>query len=283
MNLGEIITRLQAADPNQTIRHGFTNPHSYRGDYMDLAFEPATNVTVTDMLTAARSALNTTYQGYKGGTFTMTSDTWCWLSEYGDASGETISPMTLDYMLTQPAVEQPPVDRVALRDRIEVWPLTRVLAEVQCGSKDWSWDEEWADLDRRHAATGYLAKLEQQIRENGITMPVLVGSDGRLWDGHHRLRIAARLGIGYVPVELTTSADTVLPDPDARAAVDLTEVIDALTAKAGELSKQAEEEMRRDLEDQAQTWHEAAELARRVSKKATRRQAAETRQDGAQR
>jgi len=86
---------------------------------------------------------------------------------------------------------------------LQVWPLTRVLTDVRCGSQDWTWDEEWADLDQRHAETGYLITLEQQIRENGITMPVLIGSDGRLWDGHHRLRIAVRLGIGYVPVELT--------------------------------------------------------------------------------
>lgn len=88
------------------------------------------------------------------------------------------------------------------QDDIQVWPLQRVLTEVRCGSQDWTWDEEWADLDRRHVDTGYLAKLEQQIGENGITMPVLIGSDGRLWDGHHRLRIAVRLGIGYVPVEI---------------------------------------------------------------------------------
>ena len=65
---------------------------------------------------------------------------------------------------------------------LQVWPLTRVLTDVRCGSQDWTWDEEWADLDQRHAETGYLITLEQQIRENGITMPVLIGSDGRLWD-----------------------------------------------------------------------------------------------------
>lgn len=85
---------------------------------------------------------------------------------------------------------------------VQVWPLTRVLTDVRCGSQDWTWDEEWADLDRRHSETGYLAKLEQEIRANGITMPVLIGTDGRLWDGHHRLRIAVRLGIDYVPVEV---------------------------------------------------------------------------------
>jgi len=84
----------------------------------------------------------------------------------------------------------------------QVWPLARVLTEVRCGSQDWTWDEEWADLDRRHAETGYLDKLTEDIRTNGITMPVLIGTNGRLWDGHHRLRIAVRLGIGYVPVEV---------------------------------------------------------------------------------
>ena len=85
---------------------------------------------------------------------------------------------------------------------IQVWPLTRVLTDVRCGSQDWTWDEEWADLDRRHAETGYLDRLEQEIKTRGITMPVLIGSDGRLWDGHHRLRIAVRTDIPYVPVEV---------------------------------------------------------------------------------
>ena len=89
---------------------------------------------------------------------------------------------------------------------VQVWPLARVLRDVRCGSNDWTWGEEWVDLDKRHAATGYLDALEQQIRADGITMPVLIGSDGRLWDGHHRLRIAVRLGIGYVPVEVAPRA-----------------------------------------------------------------------------
>jgi ParB-like chromosome segregation protein Spo0J len=91
---------------------------------------------------------------------------------------------------------------------LQVWPLARVLKDARCGSEDWSWEEEWADLDRRHAETGYLDTLEAQIRESGITVPVLIGSDGRLWDGHHRLRIAVRVGIGYVPVEIVPPAPT---------------------------------------------------------------------------
>jgi hypothetical protein len=103
MNLGDLITRLEAADPDQTVRQGFNHPHSYRGDYMDLAFEPAANITVADMLAAARSALGATYQGWKGGDFTMSEHTWCWLSAEGDASGETISGLLLDLLLAEPA------------------------------------------------------------------------------------------------------------------------------------------------------------------------------------
>ena len=102
----------------------------------------------------------------------------------------------------------------AAPDEFQVWPIKRILAEVRCGSKDWPWEDEWADLARRHAETGYLDRLAEQIAENGITMPVLIGSDGRLWDGHHRLCVAVRLGIGYVPVEIVPS-EREQPNPTA--------------------------------------------------------------------
>lgn len=103
MNLADLITTLEAADPTLAVPRGFTNPHSYRGDYMDLAFEPATDVTVADMLADARSALGATYQGWKGGDFTMGEHTWCWLSVEGDASGETISALLVELLLAEAA------------------------------------------------------------------------------------------------------------------------------------------------------------------------------------
>ena len=99
MTLAELITVLEAADPNLVLPDGFTNPHSYRGDYMDLAFEPASNVTVGQMLADARSALGTTYQGWKGGDFEMRDYTDCWLSMEGSASGDSIGPLLLRLML----------------------------------------------------------------------------------------------------------------------------------------------------------------------------------------
>lgn len=109
MNLGDLITRLEAADPNQVVRHGFHNPHSYRGYYMDLAFEPAENITVGEILEAARSAVGATYEGWKGGQFKMNKHDWCWLSEEGTASGETISALLVDLMLAPPADDVLPI------------------------------------------------------------------------------------------------------------------------------------------------------------------------------
>ena len=50
----------------------------------------------------------------------------------------------------------------------------------------------------------------------------------------------------------------------------LREAVTVLRVKAQELSAEAEEEMRRDLEEQAQVWHQAADMvARLASGKAT--------------
>lgn len=118
MNLGDLITALETADQNLVVANGFTNPHSYRGEYMDLAFEPTPTVPVTAMLVAARSALNAIYTGYKGGEFLMTANTWCWLSLYGDASCETLSPLALKAMLTQAAAPAHPDPARALAAEI---------------------------------------------------------------------------------------------------------------------------------------------------------------------
>ncbi|MGS2592048.1 hypothetical protein [Streptomyces hebeiensis] len=148
MNLGDLITTLEAASPDQPVAHGFGNPHSYRGDYMDLAFEPVDDTTVGAMLAAARSAVDATFQGWKGGDFTMSTDTWCWLSVQGDVSGESISPQTLAWMLHTPEPAAGALaDRAALRDRIAEAPvdwidghpqLEAIAAAVweQCGRSD---------------------------------------------------------------------------------------------------------------------------------------------------
>lgn len=98
MTLGELIKTLEKANPDKVVPIGFKHPHCYRGYYEQLAFEPARNVTVGSMLECAKSAVGQTFEGYKGGDYTMDNYTRVWLAEYGD-TGESIGPTLMRYML----------------------------------------------------------------------------------------------------------------------------------------------------------------------------------------
>ena len=98
MVLKEVIEALENEDAALVVPKGFNSPHSYRGDYSELAFEPAENVTVGKMLQCAREALGTTYKGYKGGDFKMDEWTSCNIAEYGHC-GEELGGRLLRFML----------------------------------------------------------------------------------------------------------------------------------------------------------------------------------------
>lgn len=102
MTLDELIKALEAEGGHgRVLPLGFGNPHSYRGFYDELAFEPLAGVTVGQMLADARRALGATYEGWKGGEYTMKGYTDCWLAEQGSTSpGETIGPTLLTCLLT---------------------------------------------------------------------------------------------------------------------------------------------------------------------------------------
>lgn len=84
-------------------------------------------------------------------------------------------------------------------------PLAQILTFWRPGSHDWSWADEYADLmgpdkvktdaiHRRVAAEGY--DFLDYIS------PVLLGSDGRVWDGHHRICLAIKEAVPSLMVEL---------------------------------------------------------------------------------
>ena len=102
MYLHELIEELEKHDPAKKVKRGFDGPHSYRGYYDELAFEPTGETTVGAMLKAARSALGETYQGWKGGDFKMDEWTPCHLAYVGDC-GESLGATLLGYMLADEA------------------------------------------------------------------------------------------------------------------------------------------------------------------------------------
>ena len=61
-----------------------------------------------------------------------------------------------------------------------------------------SWETEFEWLKNHH--NGKLALLILNILTYGIREPILLGDDGRVWDGHHRIAVAHQLGLDEVPV-----------------------------------------------------------------------------------
>jgi len=89
MELKSLIKVLEKLPQDLVVPKGFSNPHSWRGIYAELAFEPTENTKVADMLADAKSAIGATYEGYKGGDFTMDEDTRVHFAYYGSADDES--------------------------------------------------------------------------------------------------------------------------------------------------------------------------------------------------
>lgn len=83
ITLGKLIETLKSLDPNRFIQ-GIVEPHSYRGYYSDLSFEPTEEKqTVENALKIAKECLGEKFIGYKGGDFYMTKNTPLWIAHYG--------------------------------------------------------------------------------------------------------------------------------------------------------------------------------------------------------
>lgn len=92
LTLGGLIKQLSAIDENVLFPY-VSDAHSFRGFYTDLAFtisEDGKTMTSKQLLEYCLSVIGSEFEGYKGGTFEMHSDTPLWNSDYGVASGLAI-------------------------------------------------------------------------------------------------------------------------------------------------------------------------------------------------
>lgn len=76
--------------------------------------------------------------------------------------------------------------------------LDHLLAEFKDGDEH-GWEAEFDILRREHGRC--IRELTSSVLQRGIHTPILLGNDGRVWDGHHRLYVAHALGFNTVPVE----------------------------------------------------------------------------------
>lgn len=102
MWLGEIIEALDTAiaeGGDREVRWGFDpkRPHSWRGSYSELSFPPAEGVTLSAMSDALKDALDKTFEGYKGGDFTMHLATEVYIDPYGSCPGNRIGQSLIAY------------------------------------------------------------------------------------------------------------------------------------------------------------------------------------------
>lgn len=76
----------------------------------------------------------------------------------------------------------------------------------------WTWADEEHDIITRiclccERPGHYQAELERHLTAVGrIDQPVCLGTDGRVWDGHHRIVAARRLGFDRIPIEAPAPA-----------------------------------------------------------------------------
>lgn len=98
MTLGKLIEWLEQQNPDLIVPDGFSSPHSDRGDYSELAFSPEPQSRIGDMLAHAKSALGATFEGWKGGGFTMHEHVSVYIGDYGEC-GEEITTRCFKYWL----------------------------------------------------------------------------------------------------------------------------------------------------------------------------------------
>lgn len=84
-------------------------------------------------------------------------------------------------------------------------PLTDILLFFRPGSHDWSWSEEYHDLISRDAAT--MSAIRRRVDAEGIgfadeSAPITLGHDKRVWDGHHRICLAAERQESHLMVKV---------------------------------------------------------------------------------
>lgn len=98
MTLGELIKWLEDQDQSLIVKDGFSSPHSDRGNYAELAFNPVDESSIGDMLAHARSALGARFPGWKGGSYKMNERTSVYIGEFGEC-GEEITSTHFKYWL----------------------------------------------------------------------------------------------------------------------------------------------------------------------------------------
>lgn len=83
---------------------------------------------------------------------------------------------------------------------VKIVSTKSVLDLFMPGDAD-AWFDSFKKIRELHQADDYLLSLRESIQLEGMRDPIVLGSDGCVWDGHHRLSIATgALALSKVPI-----------------------------------------------------------------------------------
>lgn len=81
-------------------------------------------------------------------------------------------------------------------------PLSHILTFWRPGSGDWPWFEEYTNLIGAPVTDAVRARVNAEgFGFHDHIAPVLLGSDHRVWDGHHRIVLAIQQAVPSLMVE----------------------------------------------------------------------------------
>lgn len=230
MQLGELITVLENTDPDLILPDGFAHPHSWRGHYTQLAFEPARNVTVAAMLRDAQSADGATYQGWKGGDYIMTRHSDVYLAVRGDV-GQELGPLLLRLMIERgykPAAERPVTDEITVNG-VRITPVDYIVSVIPdgwTGDSGYLWTIHVQYMQRRGEPGTW-----RVVKDPNSSFPEVLSAsstwdlegsderDSRNWLKEHRFTLdeALRLATAAAPVMQVSTRFGMLTAADAIA------------------------------------------------------------------
>lgn len=81
MTLGAMIERLESLPGGVMVP--LSNPHSYRGYYSDLSFEPTAPVAAKHLLEECKDSMGERFHGWKGGDYYMHAGVPVWVAGRG--------------------------------------------------------------------------------------------------------------------------------------------------------------------------------------------------------
>ena len=86
-------------------------------------------------------------------------------------------------------------------EALQTISVAEILASWKPGSQEWTWAEECDDLKDRPETK----RIETWCLIAGWDFadsrhPVILGDDGRVWDGHHRICLAIKHGVSTLNV-----------------------------------------------------------------------------------